>query len=177
MLRIVIVGLWICAVTLAASYGTAMYKTGNDPMVKKEAHLEGLDYKKTDSFSVPVLEDGKVHGYIIAQFVYTVDAVTLDKLAVPPEAFVVDEAFRLIYSKADKRFAQLGKSDLHELTEQIRGQVNERFGVELIQDLLVQEFTFHVPKEIRAEQAKEEEAAQKKVMQENLSKEQPLTDL
>ncbi|WP_068081999.1 hypothetical protein [Polycladidibacter stylochi] len=151
MLKIIITSLWICAVTIAAGYGTALYKTYYDPMVKKEAHMEGLDYQKTDVINVPVLDNGSVHGYIIAQFVFTVDGETLSKLAVPPEAFVIDEAFRLIYSKADPEFAKLEKTELRDLTEEIRHRVNERFGVELIQDLLVQEFTFHVPRDMQSQ--------------------------
>ncbi|MTI16756.1 hypothetical protein E1162_05850 [Rhodobacteraceae bacterium RKSG542] len=145
MLKVLLTGLWIGAVTLGTGYVTVNYKTQNDPMVRKEAHLEGLDYQKTPTINVPVLEDGKIHGYVIAQFVFTVDGETLKKLAVPPHAFVVDEAFRYIYERADKRFAELSKHDLGEMTEAVRTNVNKRFGVEIVQHVLVQDFAFHVP--------------------------------
>ncbi|MDD7908991.1 MULTISPECIES: hypothetical protein [Pseudovibrio] len=148
MFKVLLTGIWICGVTLFAGYATALWKTQNDPMMQKEAHLEGLDYQKTQPINVPVLEDGQIYGYIIAQFVFTIDADTLDKLAVPPHAFVVDEAFRLIYSRADKHFAQLQRTELKDITEEIKAKVNARFGVGIIQDVLVQEFAFHIPRDV-----------------------------
>ena len=38
--------------------------------------------------SVPMVSDGEVKGYIIAQFVFTVDGVILRKLSVPPDIFI-----------------------------------------------------------------------------------------
>lgn len=153
MLRVLFTGLWICLVTIAASYVTAIYKTDYDPMMQKDAHLEGLNYQSTPTINVPVLEDGQVYGYIVAQFVFTVDNDILAKLAVPPDAFIVDEAFRLIYSKADKHFAQLKRTDLKQLTDEVRTRVNERFATEIVQDVLVQDFTFHVPSEMKPDLA------------------------
>ncbi|KZK83376.1 hypothetical protein PsAD13_02773 [Pseudovibrio sp. Ad13] len=149
MLKVLVTGVWICLVTVGAAYFTALYKTDFDPMLQKNAHLEGLDYQSTPTINVPVLEDGKIHGYIVAQFVFTVDSELLAKLAVPPHAFIVDEAFRIIYSKADKEFAQLKKSDLKELTDEVRDRVNERFATDIVQDVLIQDFTFHVPASLR----------------------------
>ncbi len=151
MLKVLVTGVWISVVALGAAYFTAQYKTGYDPMLQKNAHLEGLDYQSTPTINVPVLEDGKIHGYIVAQFVFTVDSEVLAKLAVPPHAFIVDEAFRLIYSKADKAFAKLKKSDLKELTDEVRDRVNKRFATAIIQDVLIQDFTFHVPASLRNE--------------------------
>ncbi|SDQ93204.1 hypothetical protein [Pseudovibrio sp. Tun.PSC04-5.I4] len=149
MLKVLVTGIWICLVTLGAGYFTALYKADFDPLMQKNTHLEGLDYQSTPSINVPVLEDGRIYGYIIAQFVFTVDSDILEKLAVPPNAFIVDEAFRLIYNKADKEFAQLQKTDLKELTDEVRERVNSRFKAEIVQDVLVQEFTFHVPANLK----------------------------
>ncbi len=149
MLKVLVTGVWICIVTIGAAYFTAQYKTEYDPMLQKNAHLEGLDYQSTPAINVPVLEDGKIYGYIVAQFVFTVDSELLSKLAVPPHAFIVDEAFRLIYSKADKEFAQLKKADLKDLTEEVRDRVNKRFAADIVQDVLIQDFTFHVPASMR----------------------------
>ncbi|WP_310620243.1 hypothetical protein [Flexibacterium corallicola] len=147
MLKIGLTGIWICLVTLGVSYVTVNYRTQRDPLLQQEARLEGLDYQKTPILNIPVLEDGEIHGYIVAKFVFTVESDTLKRLAVPPNAFVLDEAFRLIYARADKKFAKITKSDLGELTEEIRTKVNERFGVEIVQHVLVQDFGFHLQRE------------------------------
>ena len=57
----------------------------------------GLDYVKTNIMSVPIISDGAIQGYLIAQFVFTADGKVLRQLSVPPELFLTDEAFRTIF--------------------------------------------------------------------------------
>jgi hypothetical protein len=100
---------------------------------------------------VPILADGAVQGYVVAQFVYTSDAATLNALSVPPDAFVLDEAFRTIFSDEAIDFDHLERFDLAALTGQIRTHVNARYGTGLLQDMLVEQFTFVSTDEVRAQ--------------------------
>jgi hypothetical protein len=47
---------------------------------------------------VPIIRDGTVKGYVVAQFSYVVDLAVVKTLPVPPEAIFVDEGFRYIYN-------------------------------------------------------------------------------
>ena len=89
-----------------------------------------------------MITDGKVRGYIVAQFVYTIDSTTLRELAIPPNPFIVDEAFRTIFNDTSIDFDDLKTYDIDKLTTHIRDSVNERMQAKLVHDILVEEFSF-----------------------------------
>jgi hypothetical protein len=118
------------------------YWKENGRLLPKEEYLAGLQYQKTRALSVPMVENGGVQGYIVARFVYTVEARTMHQLTVPPEPFVVDEAFRRIYADDRLDFRKLARYDLSILTAAIKQSVNERMHADIVQDVLVEDFNY-----------------------------------
>ena len=100
---------------------------------------------------MPIIVDGAVEGYVVAQFVYTADAAALNRLSVPPDAFMLDEAFRTIFSDDRIDFDHLERFDIASLTAKLTEAANTRFGIDLIQDVLVEQFTFVTKDEVRAQ--------------------------
>jgi hypothetical protein len=151
MTKLILSALWICIITLVSSYTAASWKVRGAAASTGEAALTGLNYEKTEPINVPIIVEGAIKGYVVAQFVYTADAETLNKLSVPPDAFILDEAFRTIFSDERIDIDHLERFDLAALTKTIMEAANARFGVELLQDVLVQQFTFLTKDEVRAE--------------------------
>ena len=77
---------------------------------------------------------------------FTADGKLLRKLSVPPEVFLTDEAFQAIYAGEAPDFERLKKYDLDGLKKNIAMKVNERFGTEIIRDVLIEQFNY-VPKD------------------------------
>ena len=151
MTKLILSAVWICIITLVSSYTAASWKARGTIVPTGEPSLTGLNYQKTDPINVPIIVDGGVKGYVVAQFVYTADATALKQLSVPPDAFILDEAFRTVYSDDRIDFDHLERFDLASLTKTLMEAVNTRFGTELIQDVLVHQFTFVTKEEIRAQ--------------------------
>ncbi len=151
MIRLIVSVVWICLITLVSSYTAASWKAHGTLAPSSQDALTGLNYTKTDPINVPMLVDGAVAGYVVAQFVYTSDAATQNQLSVPPDPFILDEAFRSIFSDDHIDVTHLEHFDIAALTEKIRTDVNARFGGDLIQDMLVQQFTFVTKDEVRAQ--------------------------
>jgi hypothetical protein len=145
----VLTGIWACAITAATSYGVAYWKASGHTFLPKEEYLQGLEYEKTRVLNVPMIADGSVQGYIVAQFVFTIDAKTHRQMTVPPEAFVVDEAFRTIYGDETLDFRSLGRQDLSGLTTTIRERVNQRIQADVIQEVLIEEFNYVSKEDLR----------------------------
>jgi hypothetical protein len=141
MIRLVLAGLWVCILTAGTSYAVAYWKE-NGSLLPQKSEYEGLQYQKTRALSVPMVENGGVQGYIVARFVYTVEARTMHQLSIPPEPFVVDEAFRRIYADERLDFRKLARYDLSILTSAIKQRVNERMHAEVVQDVLVDNFNY-----------------------------------
>jgi hypothetical protein len=86
--------------------------------------------------------DGTVQGYVMAQFVFTIDTAVSKKLTVQPEVFIQDEAFRALYADEKLDFRHLEKYDMTKLTKTLVQKVNERLELKLVKDVLVQEFNY-----------------------------------
>ena len=142
MLKLVLTGLWACVITLAASYATTYWRTGQTPAIAHEESLSGLEFKKTKPINVPMIADGVVQGYIVAQFNFTAQSSALKKLPIPPEIFLLDEAFRELYSDDKLDFRHLERYDITKLTKALVQKTNERLNLDLVKDVLVQEFNY-----------------------------------
>jgi hypothetical protein len=151
MIKVILSALWICIITLVSSYAAVLWKTQTAIAGTEEGGLTGLNYTKTDPINVPIIEKGAINGYVVAQFVYTADAASLKQLSVPPDAFILDEAFRTIFSDEHIDFEHLERFDLAALTKNLATAVNTRFGSDIVQDVLVEQFTFVTKDEVRAQ--------------------------
>src|SRR5690606_17040623 len=141
MKRLLLGGIWVCAVTIASVY-LASVSAGGASAASEDAALRGIDYVKTRQINVPRISEGRIQGYVVARFVFTVDAEAAHRLTVPPEVFVVDEACRAIYGDDAIDFAKLEKTDLPGLTERITERVNERLRPDFVKETLVEQFDY-----------------------------------
>jgi hypothetical protein len=149
MIKVVLTGLWVCVITVASSYAAAYWSAGKHGDGKQEVYLEGIEYQKIQAITVPMIAEGGVQGYVVAKLVFTADARTLRDLAVPPHAFVVDEAFREIYSNGKVDFGNIAKYNLGEMTDAIKKNVNKRLNFDVVQDVLVEEINYVEKSDIR----------------------------
>lgn len=152
MIRLVLAGLWVCILTAGTSYAVAYWKENGSLLPAREEYLDGLQYQKTRALSVPMVENGNVQGYVIARFVYTVEARALHQISVPPEPFVVDEAFRRIYADESLDFRKLARYDLSILTAAIKQRVNERMHADIVQDVMIEDFNYVAKEEFQQQQ-------------------------
>src|SRR5262245_37487213 len=103
MVRLISSGLWVCLVTLASLYGTVWWQTATRaPPVAAPAAGDpqptAIEPLKTRMISVPVVGDGAIHGYVMAQFIFNVNAAIAKRLPVKADMLLLDEAFKTIYA-------------------------------------------------------------------------------
>ena len=144
MIKLILSGLWVCLVTLASTYAAVSWLAPRapEPETQTQKLSGGLDSVKTRMISVPVVADGAIQGYVMAQFVFTVDSKTMKHLSVKPDVFLLDEAFKAIYGAQNVDFRTFQKSDLPGLSKQIAEGVNKRLGMPLVDDVLIQELSY-----------------------------------
>ncbi len=141
MIKLIVSAIWICVVSLGASYGVLVWKSAQTHAGETKSKSP-LESKKTRPIDVPMIADGNVEGYVVAQFVYTTDAGALKEVSVPPDVFLLDEAFRTLYSDPKLDFRHLEKYDLTGLTKGLVQKVNDRLKSEVVKDVLVEEFNY-----------------------------------
>jgi hypothetical protein len=146
MIKLILIGIWVCAVTLASSYAALTWQPGAAHEPVHEKSDSGLEHLKAKMISVPIIADGAVQGYVVAQFTFAVEARLLKNLPVGPEPLLLDEAFKTIYADESVDFRRFRKQDLPALGKKVMAGVNKRLGSELVRDVLIQELNY-VPKE------------------------------
>jgi hypothetical protein len=141
MIKTLFVGVWACLITLAASYEATSYlqARANHPA---PAATSPSELRKSKEINVPIIRDGAVKGYVVAQFSYVVDLAVEKTLPVPPESYFVDEAFRFIYGDEKIDFTHLDKLELGKLTQSLKQKVNTRVNAEVLTDVGVIECTY-----------------------------------
>jgi hypothetical protein len=142
MIKLIACGLWVCLVTLLSAYAAVSWQAARK--AEPEAHklYGGLETVRTRMISVPVVADGAIHGYVMAQFIFTVDSKVMKRLTVKPDVFIVDEVFRAIFGAENVDFRHFRKQDLPALSKQIADNLNKRLGEPLIDDVMVQELNY-----------------------------------
>jgi len=149
MIRLVATGLWICFVTVLSSYAATLWQTQTAPESEVDKLFGGLKSMQTSIISVPVVVAGAVQGYVLAQFTFTMNANTLGRMSVKPDVFLLDAAFRAIYSGDAAALRGSRKQDLQALTAAIKSRVNERFGSALVEDVLIEQYNYMPKDEVR----------------------------
>lgn len=116
----------------------------SNPFQSEEAPADKPAYetRKVGSLNVPILRQGKLHGYIVIQLAYALDRSTDDIDHNTVSSLLQDEAFRTLYSDLQIDWRTLEKYDLNSLTKKLLSRVKDRVPSEAIQDILVHEFSF-----------------------------------
>jgi hypothetical protein len=143
VIKYILLGLWITGVTLGASYGVMMWQAQQTQKAADAgpAKVETTQVQ-TKRINVPVIANGALKGYVLAQFVFSIKTDALKAMTVKPDIYLVDEAFKVIYSGTAIDFRDPQKPDFSALGKTIKDNVNARFGPDFVQEVLVQELTY-----------------------------------
>jgi flagellar basal body-associated protein FliL len=143
MVKLILVGVWACLMTLASTYAASMWKANQEKTAAAATQAApNIEYKKTKEFTVPKIADGAIQGYVIAELSYSIDPTAPKELAAPLETLLLDEAFRYIYADDSIDFSNMKKYDLTKLTKMLAQNVNARLNSSVVKDVTIQEFNY-----------------------------------
>ncbi len=150
MMMRLLAGVWICIVALGASYGVTQWKLGQ---VTAQADIKPVkkagELRKLKSITVPMVANGQVDGYLVAQFSYMVETEAAKGFDTQPDAFVADEAFRLLYADSKLDYKNLDRFDIAGFAAAVKANANARLKADVVVDLLVQEFNYIGAEDVR----------------------------
>ena len=141
MIKMLIAGVWASLMSLGTAFGVMTWQNAKtDEVVAPPPPTAKLLSTKT--ISVPMLLDGQVRGYVVSRFEFTADTSKISSSGATPESLVADEAFKLIYSRSAMDVQIAKKHDLQALTKAIGHGVNERLGSAVIEDVLIESWSY-----------------------------------
>ena len=141
MIRMILLSLVACLSTVGGVYGAVAWKSSISAEPSKDENRK-LQILKTPMVSVPILSDGQVLGYVVTRLQFAADYELVRESSVQPEAFVADEAFRLIYETTPKDIKAGRKNALKELSENIASGTNKRLGRNVVKDVMIDSWTY-----------------------------------
>jgi hypothetical protein len=143
MIRIIMIGFWACLATLAAGYAMTHVRAMQAKAAVVAADSGQLhELKKTKEINIPKIRDGVVKGYVVAQFSYDLDSAAAKTAPISPDDYIVDEAFRYIFSDTEIDFDHLESFDLRKMTDALTKAVNARLHAPIVTSIGIQEFSF-----------------------------------
>jgi hypothetical protein len=136
MIKPILTGVWVCVVTMGAAYVGATWQKPSASAAVTDPHDRqasgDLAPIRTRMISVPIVADGGIRGYVVAQFAFIASAKLIKHMPIKPDLYVVDEAFQLIFSGEMVDFRQFKKQDLPALGRKIAENVNKRLGQQVV---------------------------------------------
>lgn len=143
MIKPILLGVWLCGVTLGSAYGVLTWqKNQKAAAIAAATQPLVLQQFETKVLNVPIIADGAVQGYVLAQFAFTVEPEKIKDLSTKPDLILVDEAFKLIYAGEAVDFRHLRRADVDALSKIILTNVNKRLGQPLVHSVLVQQLNY-----------------------------------
>lgn len=149
MIKALFAGCWGAIVALASAYAVIAWQPGNAPPAGDEAGA-AVDQIKTKLISVPVITEGKVQGYVVAQFLFEVHRDKAVQIPDQIENLLRDGAFRVLYAGERVDFRKLQKHDLEALSKTIVETINARVNQRLVRAVLIQNLNYLTSEDIRA---------------------------
>ena len=150
MIKSVFAGLWVVAVTLGSVYFMTGLLAKPDEVKADPNYYAGIDYVKMELVGVPVIRDGDMQGYVLAQLVYTADGKVLEKLSVKPDVFIKDAMIKKIYADDTTDFRKMKKYQLDALLAALKKDTNGRYGKPILKEILIERLDYMKTDEVRA---------------------------
>jgi flagellar basal body-associated protein FliL len=149
VIKLLLIGLWVCIVALGSSYFFIQMNNSSLAQASPEGEVEVVEFIKTDMVSVPVIRGGKVQGYLVAQLSFAVNKAETAKLPFEPAPYLVDVAYRALYNNSAIDFSHLQPQDLTLLAKDITEGANAKLGGEVVKDVLMNEINYVPRDEVR----------------------------
>jgi len=150
MIKLLLTGVWVCAVALAAVYFSVQAGTKVESTEPEPAMFGGLQTIRGEVASIPVISSGAVQGYFLTRLSYTLDPVKAEKLTIPVNELITDALYTALVGEPIIDFPDIEKFDLEAFKTHIRDSLNQRVGEELFQDVIVEQIDFLSKEDIRS---------------------------
>ena len=150
MIKMLVTGVWICAVALASVYVSVQMTNKKETVEAEPAMFGGLETIRGEVTSIPVISSGAVQGYFLTRLSYTVDPLKVAKLSIPVEELITDALYTALVGETVIDFPDMESFDLEAFKAHVRTTLNERVGEELFQDVIVEQIDFLSKEDIRS---------------------------
>ena len=140
MIQQLLLGAWVCLATLGGVYGAGFLSM--DAPTENAVNVGTLSYVTTQPLSVPLIEEGELHGYAIVKLIYAVPEKKLAANQPRIAAHFRDAANRTLYAEEAEFLVSKQKHDMGNLALAVKVAVNKSLQADLVEEVLFEQFNY-----------------------------------
>lgn len=148
MIKLVVTGLWVCVVTLAAVYFSIQMATA--PAASPDPKAPAQEYVKGESINIPVIADNGISGYFIAKISYMMNKDKAKDLDIPLPALTTDTLFTLLVGNKMVDMSKPKAFNLEAFRGDLKKDMNDRLGGDYVAGVIIEQLDYLSKDEIRA---------------------------
>ncbi|MDF0695259.1 hypothetical protein PYR71_01790 [Rhizobium sp. MC63] len=152
MIKLVLTGLWVCAITLASVYFSVYLATAPAPAVS-DSRQSALELVKGETITVPVIGNGAITGYFLGRISFMMNKDMLKGVTLPLTEMTTDELFSLLVGNKMVDLAHIKSFDPKAFREEIKKGMNERLGGEYVADVMLEQLDYLSKEEVNENSA------------------------
>lgn len=154
MIKLVLTGVWICAITLASVYFSMQMAAA--PRVDEEAaaRAAALELVKGSQATIPVISDGAVKGYFLTRISYTANKQLAAKQVVPMNEAITDELYTLLVGQRMIDVEKLDRFDVDGFRATVKDGLNKRFGEAVVDQVIIEQIDYIAKVEVKSKPAR-----------------------
>jgi flagellar basal body-associated protein FliL len=142
MLKLVLTGVWVCAVSLGSVY-VSMQHASAPVESSEDAERRALqEYVPGELITVPVITDGAVQGYFLTKLSFAVDKNKIKQLEVPLKETVTNALFDILVGKQLINVADSNSFDLATFKSTVKDGLNADMRDTVIFEVLVEQLEY-----------------------------------
>lgn len=150
MLKLILTGVWICAVTLGAVYYTVQMALPPSAEDLAKNQSRNLQYIRGENLSIPVISDGNVAGYFVSRMTVRVDMDKVGKVEVPLTQLLTDQLIGLLTSTSMTNLTQVRTFDPAAFKQLVKEGLNEKLGEGVVNEVLIEQLDYLSKSDLRA---------------------------
>ncbi|ARM11023.1 MULTISPECIES: hypothetical protein [Rhizobium] len=154
MVKLVLTGVWVCAITLASVYFSVYMATAPAPAAT-DSKQSALELVKGETITVPVIGDGAITGYFLGRISFMMNKDLLKGVTLPLTEMTTDELFSLLVGNKMVDLAHIKSFDAKAFRQEIKKGMNERLGGEYVAEVMLEQLDYLSKEEVKQNAAGE----------------------
>jgi hypothetical protein len=149
MIKLVLTGIWVCAITLASVYFTVHTATAPAPTpdASKQSQVELV---KGETITVPIVKDGAVTGYFLGRMSFMMNKDMIKNVALPLTEMTTDELFTLLVGNRMIDVTNMKAFDPQAFRDLVKKNINGHLGGDYIDQVMLEQLDYIAKEDVGA---------------------------
>jgi flagellar basal body-associated protein FliL len=142
MLKIVLIGLWICIVSIGGVYLSVRMSEASATAAAAPPPVLPATIVRGNPISLPVINNGVVEGYFLGRISLSVDSEKSKKVLLPMDVVLTDSLFTLLMGDKMIDLKNVGAFDPESFRTKIKDGINAKLGDAVVANVMIEQLDY-----------------------------------